>query len=60
MTLSEQFKEENIENIRIYHYVEELVYSYRTYERELLKDTDISIVEAPFLLRIRFSDNASQ
>ena len=60
MTLSEQFKEENIENIRIYHYVEELVYSYRTYERELLKDTDISIVEAPFLLRIRFSDNTSQ
>lgn len=60
MALPEQFKEDNLENIRIYHYVEELVYSYRTYAGNLLEDNDISLVEAPFLLRIRFSENADQ
>ena len=60
MALSEQFKEENFESIRIYHYVEELVYSYREYMGDLLKDNEIPLTEAPFLIRLRFSDNTTQ
>ena len=60
MALSEQFKEENFESIRIYHYVEELVYSYREYMGDLLRDNEVSLAEAPFLIRLRFSDNTTQ
>ncbi|MGN0093073.1 MAG: MarR family winged helix-turn-helix transcriptional regulator [Methanobrevibacter sp.] len=60
MTLPKQFKEDNFESIRIYHYVEELVYSYREYMGDLLKDNEVSLTEAPFLIRLRFSDNTTQ
>ena len=54
MTLPKQFKEDNFESIRIYHYVEELVYSYREYMGDLLRDNEVSLAEAPFLIRLRF------
>ena len=60
MALPKQFKEENFESIRIYHYVEELVYSYREYMGDLLRDNEVSLAEAPFLIRLRFSDNTTQ
>lgn len=60
MVLPKQFKEEYPDNIRIYHYVEELVASYRNYLKNLLKNNNISLAEAPFLIRIRFSDNTTQ
>ena len=60
MTLPKQFKEDNFESIRIYHYVEELVYSYREYMGDLLRDNEGSLAEAPFLIRLRFSDNTTQ
>ena len=60
MTLPKQFKEDNFESIRIYHYVEELVYSYREYMGDLLRDNEVSLAEAPFLIRLRFSDNTTQ
>ena len=60
MTLPKQFKEDNFESIWIYHYVEELVYSYREYMGDLLRDNEVSLAEAPFLIRLRFSDNTTQ
>ena len=60
MTLPSQFKEENAENIRIYHFVEELVGSFRNFIEKDFKDDDISLVELPFLLRIRFSNEGTQ
>ena len=60
MTLPSQFNEENAENIRIYHFVEELVGSFKNYIEKDFKDDDISLVELPFLLRIRFSNEGTQ
>jgi DNA-binding MarR family transcriptional regulator len=60
MTLPEQFNEDNIYQIRIYHYVEELVQSYRNYMTPLLEKTDITMTEAPFIIRLRFSDKNTQ
>lgn len=60
MVLPKQFEEKSYENIRIYHYIEELVGSYRDYVGNLLEDNEISLVEAPFLIRIRFSDKTTQ
>ncbi|AMK16138.1 MarR family winged helix-turn-helix transcriptional regulator [Methanobrevibacter olleyae] len=60
MVVPSQFNEENVENIRIYHFVEELVASFKNYIDEEFIDDDISMVELPFLLRIRFSDKGSQ
>ena len=60
MTLPSQFKEENAENIRIYHFVEELVGSFKNFIEKDFKDDDISLVELPFLLRIRFSNEGTQ
>lgn len=60
MVLPEQFSEDNYNNIRIYHYVEELVGSYKTFMQEKLEDSDISLAYLPFLLRIRFSNNTTQ
>ncbi|MBR4396779.1 MAG: winged helix DNA-binding protein [Methanobrevibacter sp.] len=60
MTLPSQFNEENAENIRIYHFVEELVGSFRNFIEKDFKDDDISLVELPFLLRIRFSNEGTQ
>lgn len=60
MELPSQFNEENVENIRIYHFVEELVASFKDYIDRDFVDDDISLVELPFLLRIRFSDKGTQ
>lgn len=60
MTLPSQFNEENAEYIRIYHFVEELVGSFKNFIVEDFDDEDITIVELPFLLRIRFSTEGTQ
>ena len=60
MELPSQFNEENVENIRIYHFVEELVGSFKNYVDRDFIDDDITLVELPFLLRIRFSDKGTQ
>ena len=60
MALPKQFNEENVENIRIYHFVEELVGSFREFIHNEFEDDDIGLVELPFLLRIRFADKGTQ
>ena len=60
MTLPRQFKKENSQNILIYHYVEELVSDFGEYTTEHYSDEDITPVELPFLLRIRFVDKSTQ
>ena len=60
MELPGQFINENPEDIRIYHFVEELVGSFKNYIDEEFVDEDISMVELPFLLRIRFSTEGTQ
>ncbi len=55
-----QFIEENPEDIRIYHFVEELVGSFKNFIVNDFEDEDITIVELPFLLRIRFSNEGTQ
>lgn len=60
MPLPSQFFEENPEDIRIYHFVEELVGSFKNFIVEDFDDEDITIVELPFLLRIRFSTEGTQ
>ncbi|MBQ9025092.1 MAG: winged helix-turn-helix transcriptional regulator [Methanobrevibacter sp.] len=60
MSLPGQFKEENYENILIYHYVEELVSDFSNYSIEHFNDDDITLTELPFLLRIRFVDKSTQ
>ena len=60
MTLPSQFKKENIQNILIYHYVEELINDFTEYSNETFCDEDITITELPFLLRIRFVDKSTQ
>lgn len=60
MVLPNQFIEENPEDIRIYHFVEELVGSFKNYIDTDFVDDDISLVELPFLLRIRFSTEGTQ
>lgn len=60
MPLPSQFFEENPEDIRIYHFVEELVGSFKNFIVEDFDDEDITMVELPFLLRIRFSTEGTQ
>lgn len=60
MSLPGQFTKSNIENILIYHYVEELVGDFTEYIIENYEDDKISMSELPFLLRIRFKDNSTQ
>ncbi len=60
MKLPSQFIEENPEDIRIYHFVEELVGSFKDYIEKDFLDEDITLVELPFLLRIRFSTEGTQ
>ncbi len=60
MTLPNQFKKENIQNILIYHYVEELISDFTDYSNESFFDEDITLTELPFLLRIRFVDKSTQ
>ena len=55
-----QFIEENPEDIRIYHFVEELVGIFKNFIVNDFEDEDITIVELPFLLRIRFSNEGTQ
>lgn len=60
MTLPSQFEKENTQNIFIYHYVEELVSNFRKYMDENFNDDTISRAEFPALVRLRFTDNATQ
>ena len=60
MTLPPQFEKENTQNIFIYHYVEELVSNFRKYMDENFNDDTISRAEFPALVRLRFTDNATQ
>jgi len=60
MKLPEQFKEENKQNIFIYHYVEELISNYGQYTQENYNDENLTRKELPFLIRIRYSDNTTQ
>ena len=60
MELPNQFRENDAEDIRIYHYVEELVGSYKEFMSENWKDDDVNLTELPFLLRIRFTDKSTQ
>ena len=60
MSLPPQFKKDNIENIFIYHYVEEMISNYGKYITTQLTDDDITRSELPFLLRIRFGEKTTQ
>lgn len=60
MTLPPQFKEDNYENIFIYHYVEEMISNYGKYIKQTLDDQEITQTELPFLLRIRFGEKTTQ
>lgn len=60
MTLPSQFREENSQNIFIYHYVEEMIANYGNYINEVFDETDITRAELPFLIRIRFSEKTTQ
>jgi len=60
MTLPPQFKEDNYENILIYHYVEEMISNYGKYIKQTLDDQEITQTELPFLLRIRFGEKTTQ
>ena len=60
MTLPSQFEKENTQNIFIYHYVEELVSNFRKYMDENFNDDTISRAEFPALVRLRFTDSATQ
>lgn len=59
MSLPTQF-DGNYENIRIYHYVEELVADYKEHLVKSLDETEISYSEVPILIRIRFLENTTQ
>lgn len=60
MSLPPQSKKDNIENIFIYHYVEEMISNYGKYIITQLTDDDITRSELPFLLRIRFGEKTTQ
>ena len=60
MILPSQFEKENTQNIFIYHYVEELVSNFRKYMDENFNDDTISRAEFPALVRLRFTDSATQ
>ena len=60
MSLPPQFNKDNIDNILIYHYVEEMISNYGKYITTQLTDDDITRSELPFLLRIRFGEKTTQ
>ena len=60
MSLPSYFKNENYENILIYHYIEELISSFVEFADENLKDDIITTNNLRFLLRLRFSDKTTQ
>ena len=51
---------ENPENMFLYHYVEEMISSYHSYNRANLKERDLTIKEYSVLLRIRFVGKSTQ
>lgn len=60
MTLPEEFKKENINRIMIYHYVEELIGSYKSFMAEIYNDEEITLVESSVLIRIKFLGKCNQ
>lgn len=58
--LPEQFKKGNEENIFIYHYIEELVTDYSNFLENSFEDEEITLIETPYLLRIRFVGKTTQ
>ena len=60
MSLPPQFNKDNLDNILIYHYVEEMISNYGKYIITQLTDDDITRSELPFLLRIRFGEKTTQ
>lgn len=57
MTLPKEYNEDNINNIRIYHYVEELIRSNKAYMESIYDDEEITLIESAFLVRISFLGN---
>ena len=51
---------ENPEDMFLYHYVEEMISSYHSYNRAHLKERDLTIKEYSVLLRIRFVGKSTQ
>lgn len=60
MTLPKHFEEKNIENILIYHYIEELIDSYKSEVEDVFEDSEIRSMDLAFLIRIRFVGKTSQ
>jgi len=60
MNLPEQFYKENLENIFVYHYVEEMIANFSEFLKENLDDVNINQAEFPFLVRIRFKQKTTQ
>lgn len=60
MNIIREYGEEKADQIRIYHYVEELVFSYRQFMTTQLKEDDIALQECPLIIRLRFSSNKTQ
>ena len=60
MNILEDYTEDMANEIRIYHYVEELVFSYRQFMTDHLKEDDIQLHECPLFIRLRFSNNKTQ
>lgn len=60
LNILRDFTEEMADQIRIYHYVEELVFSYRQFMTSHLKEEDIPLQECPLFIRLRFYDNKTQ
>ena len=51
---------ENLENMFLYHYVEELISDYHSYYELNLKNKDLTVKEYAVLLRIRFAGKSTQ
>ena len=60
MTLPKQFSKDNTENIRIYHYVEELIGSFKGYVGGMFDDDEITFSESSLLIRIHFLGQCGQ
>ena len=60
MTLPKHFEEKNIENILIYHYIEELIDSYKSEVEDVFEDSEIRSMDLAFLIRIRFVGKTTQ
>lgn len=60
MALPDEFKKENVNSIMIYHYVEELIGSYKTFMEQIYSDEEITLIESSFLIRIKFLGKCNQ